>query len=145
MMKTSDASRKQPGKQGIQIFFRILIGLVLIIAGLAHLTFARTEFQAQVPNWIPMDKDLVVVISGIVEIVLGTLLLYLGKFRVTVGWIVAIFFLLIFPGNINQYINHVNGFGLNTDTSRFIRLLFQPVLILLVLWCTGALGALRKS
>ncbi|MBL7768898.1 MAG: hypothetical protein JNK20_07985 [Flavipsychrobacter sp.] len=118
---------------------RWLLGTFLLLAGIGHLTWARAEFQAQVPRWLPLETDLVVVLSGFVEIGMGLALLLLKSRRQQVGWAVAVFFLLIFPGNISQYINKVDAFGLNSDTTRLIRLFFQPVLIVWALWCTGAL------
>ena len=115
---------------------RWVLGGFLIFAGIAHLTFGRTAFYAQVPRWLPLDTDFVVVASGIVEIVLGAALLALP--RVAVGWLAAIFFVLVFPGNINQFVTHADAFGLDSDLARGIRLLFQPVLVLWALWCTGA-------
>lgn len=117
---------------------RILLGLFLILAGIGHLTFSRQAFQAQVPIWVPMNADLVVALSGIVEILLGTLLSIWTKKRITMGWIVAVFFVLVFPGNIAQLVNHRDSFGLNTDLKRWLRLPFQIVLIYLALWSTGA-------
>jgi uncharacterized membrane protein len=64
---------------------------------------------------------------------------------VIVGWITAAFFVIIFPGNISQYVNHINGFGMTTDQARGIRLLFQPVLVAWALWSTGAWQAWRKN
>jgi uncharacterized membrane protein len=121
-----------------QVITRILLGLFLILAGTSHLTFSRIAFAAQVPPWLPMNPDLVVVLSGIVEILLGTSLLFLRKQRLQIGWIVAIFFVLVFPGNIAQLVNHRNAFGLDSDLKRWLRLPFQPVLIFLALWSTGA-------
>jgi uncharacterized membrane protein len=121
-----------------QVITRILLGLFLILAGTSHLTFSRIAFAAQVPPWLPMNPDLVVVLSGIVEILLGTSLLFLRKQRFQIGWIVAIFFVLVFPGNIAQLVNHRNAFGLDSDLKRWLRLPFQPVLIFLALWSTGA-------
>jgi uncharacterized membrane protein len=103
-----------------------------------HLTVARAEFQAQVPEWLPLDADFVVVASGIVEIALGLGLIVLRKYRVIVGWLTAAFFVAIFPGNISQFITGTDAFGLDTDLARGIRLLFQPLLVLWALWCTGA-------
>jgi uncharacterized membrane protein len=123
----------------IQHAARVLLGIFLLLAGIGHLTWARGEFLAQVPKWLPIEADLVVLISGFVEIGLGFALLFFKTRRLQVGWAAAIFFLLIFPGNIAQYINKIDAFGLNTDTTRLIRLFFQPVLILWALWCTGAL------
>lgn len=115
---------------------RILLGLFLTLAGISHLTYSRTEFLAQVPPWVPMDPDLVVILSGVVEIILGLSLLFVKKRRKEVGWIVALFFVAIFPGNISQYMNGIDAFGLNSDKARLIRLFFQPVLIIWALWST---------
>lgn len=121
-----------------QTLTRILLGIFLIFAGTGHLTFMRTAFLAQVPQWVPMNADLVVLLSGVVEIILGSSLLFLSKLRTTVGWIVALFLLGVFPGNIAQLVNHNYAFGLNSDLLLWIRLPFQPILIALVLWSTGA-------
>ncbi|OMP77528.1 MULTISPECIES: DoxX family membrane protein [unclassified Chitinophaga] len=123
----------------IRNIFRILLGLFLIFAGVGHLSFARYEFQAQVPSFVPLNADLVVLLSGVVEILIGLALIFVRKYRVQVGWLIALFFVLVFPGNIAQYIHHRDAFGLNTDSLRLIRLFFQPVLILWVLWSTNAL------
>lgn len=105
--------------------------------GTLHLTSSREEFQAQVPSWVPVDADLVVVISGVIEILLGLALLILWRYRQIVGLVTAIFFVAIFPGNIWQYLDGIDAFGLDTDRERAIRLLFQPVLVLWALWSTG--------
>lgn len=128
----------------IRSIFRVLLGIALFYAGISHLTFARQEFYAQVPNWIPLSDDLVVVISGIMEIILGLSLAILVKWKAVTGWIVALFFVLIFPGNIAQYVNEIDAFGLNTDRARFIRLFFQPVLVVWALWSTGAIKAYKN-
>ena len=124
--------------------FRLILGAFLLLAGVSHLTFNREAFLAQVPTWLPLDGDFVVVASGIVEIILGVSILTLGRYRVQVGWIVAAFFIAIFPGNISQLVTHTDSFGLNTDLARFIRLLFQPVLVLWALWASGAWMAWRE-
>ena len=116
--------------------FQALPGLTLCYTGVLHLTSRRSEFQAQVPSWLPLDPDFVVIASGIVEIILGLALLTLWKSRKQVGIATAIFFLLIFPGNVWQYLDGIDAFGLNTDTERGVRLLFQPVLVLWALWAT---------
>jgi uncharacterized membrane protein len=127
-----------------RLIARLLLGAGLLFAGLSHLTFARDAFQAQVPAWLPLDKDFVVVASGIVELLLGTALLILRRWRVPVGWIVAAFLVAIFPGNISQFVTGTDSFGLNDDLSRGIRLLFQPLLVLWALWCTSAWRWLRE-
>lgn len=119
---------------------RILLGAFMLLAGIGHLTFQRTEFLAQVPRWLPDSPqfmDFVVVSSGVVEILLGLAMIFWLKQRVKVGIALAIFYVLVFPGNISQYTNGIDGFGLDTDQKRLIRLFFQPVLILWALWSTG--------
>ena len=110
----------------------------LTYAGSTHLTSSRQEFQAQVPTWLPLDADFVVIASGIVEIILGLALLTLWRYRQVIGLVVATFFILIFAGNINQYVNGIDAFGLNSDQARFTRLFFQPVLVAWAIWSTGA-------
>ena len=124
---------------------RYILGLFLTTAGISHLTWSRTEFLAQVPPWIPVNADLVVLLSGVVEIVLGLSLILLFKYRIQVGWIVAAFFVLVFPGNIAQLVEHRNAFGLNTELARWLRLPLQPLLILVALWSTGAWHSWRKN
>jgi len=129
----------------VQSIFCKLLGSFLVLAGLGHLSWLRQEFLAQVPSWMPIDGGLIVVISGIVEIILGVGLIILpGKYRVIAGWATAAFFVLIFPGNVSQYINRIDAFGLNSDLSRFTRLFFQPVLVIWAIWSTGAWQAWRN-
>lgn len=130
----------------LRVLGRWLLGGFLIFAGLAHLTFARDQFPAQVPDWIPIDVDLVVVASGVVEIGLGLLLVFLWTRLRELGWVVAGLFVAVFPGNLHQYLAGNDAFGLDSDAARLTRLFFQPLLVLWALWCTGALpsGLVRK-
>jgi uncharacterized membrane protein len=127
---------------------QIALGAFLLSAGISHLDSNRTEFLAQVPTWLPLDGDFVVVASGLVEITLGVLLittvLVFKKYRKQVGLITGIFFILIFPGNINQYVNQIDAFGLDTDTKRLIRLFFQPLLVIWALWSTNVIRLTKK-
>ena len=127
---------------------QIALGAFLLSAGISHLDSNRTEFLAQVPTWLPLNADFVVVASGLVEITLGVLLittvLIFKKYRRQVGLITGIFFILIFPGNINQYVNQIDAFGLDTDTKRLIRLFFQLPLVIWALWSSGAFKLLKK-
>jgi uncharacterized membrane protein len=132
----------------IKTILQLLLGAFLASAGRTHLGSNRIAFQAQVPTWLPFDPDFVVVASGLVEITLGSLLittaLILKRYRGLIGLMAAAFFVLIFPGNINQYVNHLDAFGLDTDSKRFIRLLFQPLLVAWALWSSGAIKLLKK-
>lgn len=138
----SDASQRTIGARDL---LRWLLGGVLVVAGIGHLTAKRTEFQAQVPDWFPVDENLVVIASGLVEIALGAALIALPRHRVVVGTIVAAFFVVVFPGNIAQWVEGVDAFGLDTDAKRFARLFFQPVLVIWALSATGAWQAMRAG
>ena len=124
---------------------RTLLGAALTYAGITHLTTNRQEFLAQVPTWVPLDADFVVVASGVVEILLGLSLIILIKHQVKIGWITAAFFVAIFPGNISQYVNGIDAFGLDTDQARLTRLFFQPLLVVWALWSTGAWKSYREK
>jgi uncharacterized membrane protein len=117
---------------------RWLLATSMVFAGLSHLFWARGEFRAQVPDWTGkvMNADGVVVASGVVEIGLGAALVALPKERRRIGALLAAFFVAVFPGNVEQYTRGRNGFGLDTDRKRLVRLLLQPVLVAWALWAT---------
>ncbi len=129
----------------LQDVFRVILGCFMLFAGAGHLTFLRAEFQAQVPGWVPLNKDMVVVLSGIAELMLGLWMVFLTRWKVYAGIALAIFYVLVFPGNISQYVDHRSAFGLDTDEKRLARLFFQPVLVIWALWSTGAWKALRMK
>ncbi len=133
----------------IKIVFQLLLGAFLASAGLSHLDSNRQEFLAQVPTYLPLDPDFVVLASGVVEIALGIALItttfFLTQYRQVIGLSVGLFFILIFPGNINQYLNQIDAFGLDTDQKRLLRLFFQPPLVFWAIWCTGAGTYIRKA
>jgi uncharacterized membrane protein len=120
------------------------MGTFMVVAGTGHLTFQRREFQAQVPDFVPLSKDTTVLASGVVEIGLGLALLLWKKRRVEMGLGLAAFYAAVFPGNIHQYTHRLSAFGLDTDEKRLGRLFFQPVLIGVALWSTGALTYLQR-
>ena len=122
----------------------MVLGFALANAGIGHLTTSRLTFQAQVPTLLKEYADFVVLASGVVEIALGVGLIALWKYRVQIGWIVAAFFVAIFWGNISQYLNHTDAFGLNSDSARLIRLFFQPLLVMWALGSTGAWSARKR-
>lgn len=125
----------------VQTVARLALGSVMVGAGVLHLTAQREEFQAQVPGWFPVDADVTVLASGAVEIALGAAFVAVPKRRRLIGGLLAAFFVAIFPGNVAQYVEGTDAFGLDTDTKRFVRLFFQPVL---VLWALFGGGLLRR-
>jgi uncharacterized membrane protein len=123
---------------------RVVLGGALIVAGVGHLTFARVDFQAQVPDWVGLDKNLVVILSGLVEIALGAALIVVRRRRALLGFATGLFFIAVFPGNISQFIDGHDAFGLNSDSDRRNRLFFQPVLVAWAWWCTDAFALFRE-
>lgn len=137
--RTVSASYKPEGTGGAEVVRaagRWLLAAGLLFAGVGHFRNS-SEFLAQVPPWMPAPEA-VVAISGVVEIALAMALLLLPTKRELVGWVVAGFFVVIFPGNISQFVTGTDAFGLDSDVARAIRLLFQPLLVVWALWCTGA-------
>jgi len=129
----------------LKLVARLLLGGALIYAGIGHLTFSRAEFQAQVPVWLPLDPDFVVVASGVLEIMLGLGIASAGHVVPWAGLMAALFFIAFFPGNINQYVQGISAFGLDTEQARLNRLFFQPVLVAWALWPTGAISYFKKK
>ena len=123
----------------LQDLARKALGATLLLTGTAHLTFARREFRVQVPPWVPVDPDAVVLASGVVELAAGGAALALPRQRVLVGRLLAALFVAVFPGNVAQYTERRDGFGLDTDAKRMVRLWLQPLLVAWALWSTGAL------
>lgn len=144
-MDLSVLTRPAPRTSVPRTVTRIALGLALAGAGISHLTVARDEFQAQVPGWFPVDEDVTVLASGVVEIVIGGSLVVLSRWKVAVGLVAAAFFVVIFPGNVAQWLEGTDGFGLDTDAKRLARLPFQVVLIVGALWSTGAWRAVRTA
>ncbi|WP_435747367.1 DoxX family protein [Nocardioides sp. SYSU DS0663] len=120
---------------------RVALGSIMVGAGVAHLTTQRQEFRAQVPSWFPVDEDLVVLGSGVVEVGLGAAFVALPRHQRTVGALLAAFYVVIFPGNVAQYVEGTDAFGLDTDAKRLVRLFFQPVLVAWALWAGRVLPA----
>ena len=128
----------------IHRFPQVVLGFALAYAGVGHLTTSRLEFRAQVPTLFKDYADFVVLASGVVEMLLGLGLVFFWKYRVQIGWLVALFFVAIFWGNISQYVNGIDAFGLNSDRARLIRLFFQPLLVVWALASTGAWRSLKR-
>jgi len=110
---------------------RLFIAALLLTSGLLH-SVNPEPFLAQVPAFLPFALA-IVYLSGVIEILLGVGLL-VPRWRRRAAYATAAFFVLIFPGNVWQAVAQVDGFGLDTDLRRIIRLFFQPVLIAAVLF-----------
>lgn len=136
-------TRTRDDQRVIPTLARLVLAVFLLGAGVGHF-ISTDEFTAQVPPWMPAP-EFVVYASGVVEIVLGLALILARGHYPVVGWIVAAFFVVIFPGNVWQYLEGRDAFGLDSDAARAVRLLFQPVLVVWALWCTGAWTWAREA
>jgi uncharacterized membrane protein len=124
----SDAPQSRP-----RVLLRWSLAGLLGLAGVGHLTNAE-EFLAQVPPYLPAP-ELLVAVSGVVEIALAVALVALPRWRHAVGFAALLFLLAVLPGNIAQYTEGRDAFGLDTDAARLTRVLLSP---LLWVWATAA-------
>ena len=127
--------------EAIRAAARYILAAFMIYAGTGH--FIDTEsFLAQVPPFMPA-AEFIVYASGVVEIFLGLGLILSKKYRQEFGIALAIFYIVIFPGNISQFLTGTPAFGLDSDVARGVRLIFQPVLIAWAIWSTNSWKRLK--
>ncbi|MGC5222942.1 DoxX family protein [Micromonospora sp. DT81.3] len=134
---TVPAARPWAVARGIALW---ALGGLLGVAGATHLTWGRRGYRIVVPDWATaltrLDKDAIVVGSGVVELMLAGALVALPRERTRIGWLVAAFFVAVFPGNFHQWQTGRSAPLLRTDRARFVRLLLQPVLVAWAIWGT---------
>lgn len=118
---------------------RWLLAALLAAAGVMHFVSTR-GFRLVVPDWATritrLDKDAIVLASGVVELGLSAALVALPKERARVGLATAAFFVAVFPGNVHQWRTGRSAPGLDTDRRRLGRLFLQPVLVAWAVWST---------
>ena len=117
-----------------------LLALLLLAAGVSHLSSGRRGYRVVVPPWatrmLRLDADAIIIASGVVELMLGSALVVLPRERRRVGAAIAAFFVAVFPGNVHQWQTGRPAPLMRTDRARFIRLLLQPLLVAWALWST---------
>jgi uncharacterized membrane protein len=123
-------------RERVRTVTRFAASAGMLTAGVGHLSFAREGFQAQVPDWVPVDKDATVLASGVVEIGFGLGVLTRQPYRARVGALLSLFLIAVFPGNISQKQHERDGAGLDSDRKRFVRLFFQPLMVATAWWST---------
>lgn len=131
-----------PRRRGASIrsVARGALALLLVAAGISHLTWGRRGYRIVVPDWatrlLHTDEDAIVVASGAAEVLLGVGLVALPRERRRVGAAVAAFFVAVFPGNVHQWRTGRSAPGLSTDRARLVRLFLQAPLIAWAWWST---------
>lgn len=73
------------------------LSLLFVVAGISHFMFPKF-FAAMIPPYLPYPK-LLVLISGVLEIILGTLLLF-PEVRTLTGIGLIALLIAVFPANI---------------------------------------------
>jgi len=109
------------------IVFKYLLGILFIFGGIAH--FTKTEFYLKaMPDYLPFH-EIIVYASGVLEIVLGALLLINKITRIAAIGIILLL-IAVFPANINMYLNYTD-FPDMSETALLVRL---PIQLILIAW-----------
>ncbi len=115
----------------------------MFVSGYGHLFLASDEIELLVPTWSPLSPKAMVIVTGYIEIIIGLAFIFIRRKVHLIGWILVVFLILVFPGNLYQYNNDIDALGLNTSGKRLARLFLQPIIILWVLYVSGNLKKLK--
>ena len=118
---------------------------VMGAAGVVHLTSADS-FLPMLPPQLPARVPIVWA-TGAVELALAAgLVAAPARHRQRAGRALAIYLVAIFPANIYQAVAGTDAFGMTSSTARWLRLLFQPLLIVWALRSTkGGSHVVRRG
>lgn len=119
---TPATTRQRP----LGVLLRWALAAFLATAGVGHFV-APEEFMAQVPPYLPAP-ELLIAVSGVAELAIAIALVVLPRYRRLMGITAALFFVVILPGNVAQYTEARDAFGLTSDTARLARLVLHPLL-----------------
>src|SRR5215207_10355445 len=109
----------------------------MIVAGITH--FATVDpFVQHLPDWVPA-REVLVYLTGAVEIALGVALMRSARHRATVGRWVAAYLIAVFPANIYVAVADVDVTAQPGGLHAWIRL---PLQVLFIAW---ALVSTRPS
>ncbi len=104
---------------------KYLFGLMFILAGINH--FLKPEFYLpMMPPYIPYH-ELMVILSGIAEIVLG-LLLFIPRFSRLAAWGLIALLIAVFPANLHMAL-HPEQFPDVPQLGLWFRLPIQGVML----------------
>lgn len=120
-------------REGIRRILRLLLALFYFVAGFFHL-YATEGFVTIVPDWVPYPHA-VVVLTGFSEL-LGAAALLTPRFRRPAGIMLALYAVCVFPANIKHAMENIPVGGVVLGWGYHVpRLLFQPILVWLALFC----------
>jgi uncharacterized membrane protein len=122
-----------PQQSKTRTFFRVLLGLIYLIAGLAHIR-SPAGFLQITPEWVPFP-DQVVLFTGLAEVAGAVALVFIPRLRYAAGIGLAAYAVCVYPANIKHALE---GIALNGEVQSWAyhgpRLLFQPVFVWWALW-----------
>lgn len=106
---------------------KLLFAAIFILGGGAH--FTKVDFYlGMMPDYLPYHLELVY-ISGVIEIILGLMLL-IPKYKRFAAFGIIGLLIAVFPANIHMYLNASN-YPQMSETALTLRL---PIQLLLILW-----------
>lgn len=104
-----------------------LMALLYVLAGVNHIV--NPEFYLPImPSYVPWHAELVL-ISGIIEIILGLLLLYPAT-RTTAAWLIILLLIAVFPANWQM----AHDFYLQDHPYLWLAIVRLPLQIVLIWW-----------
>ena len=108
----------------------------MVVAGVAHLV-GPDPFVQHLPGWVP-GRELLVLLTGLIEIGLGFALVGPPARRGATGRVLALYLVAVWPANVYVAVAGVDVDGLPGGRYPWIRLPFQVLFIAWALWSTGA-------
>jgi uncharacterized membrane protein len=108
------------------------MSLLYVIVGIKH--FTNTDFFVNIVPPIINCKEEVVLVSGLIEMILGILLLF-NQTRKFAAWGIILLLIAVFPANIYLYLSEIARDTLSISKNQALyRLPFQIPLIIISYW-----------
>ena len=108
------------------------MSLLYIIVGVKH--FTNTDFFVTIVPPIINCKEEVVLVSGLIEVILGILLLF-NQTRKLAAWGIILLLIAVFPANIYLYLSEIARETLSISKNQALyRLPFQIPLMIISYW-----------
>ena len=108
------------------------MSLLYVIVGIKH--FTNTDFFVNIVPSIINYKEEVVLVSGLIEVILGILLLF-NQTRKFAAWGIILLLIAVFPANIYLYLSETARDTLSISKNQALyRLPFQIPLMIISYW-----------
>ena len=130
------------GRRSLRDAARVAMALAFVFAGASHVVMP-TPFVQHLPTWVP-ERHALIYLTGLVEVALGLGLLGPRRWQRPVAALIALYLLAVFPSNVYVAVADVAVDGQPGGLYPWLRLPFQALFILWVLWSAHALPATRR-